>query len=194
MATVARIRDNPTQSGGARTIDPVCGMTVDPTATPYRAQHHGVGYFFCNAGCRTKFVAAPAKYLAPTAPTSALPPGTTWTCPMHPEIVRDAPGACPICGMALEPTMPAVTAEPNPELADMTRRLWIGAALALPVVALDMGGAWLAVAPHLSVWFQFALATPVVWWAGWPFFRRGWASFVSRNLNMFSLIALGVGA
>ena len=119
---------------------------------------------------------------------------------MHPEIVRDAPGACPICGMALEPTIPAATAEPNPELIDMMRRLWIGAALVLPVVALDMSSHWPAadlhrfIAPPVSVWIQFALATPVVWWAGWPFFQRGWASFISRNLNMFSLIALGVGA
>ena len=113
---------------------------------------------------------------------------------MHPEIVRDAPGACPICGMALEATMPGTTVSSNPELADMTRRLWIGAALTLPVVALDMGRPWLGISPALSVWLQFVLATPVVWWAGWSFFRRGWASFVSRNLNMFSLIALGVGA
>jgi len=125
---------------------------------------------------------------------AAAPPTATWTCPMHPEIVRDAPGACPICGMALEATMPGTTVSSNPELADMTRRLWIGAALTLPVVALDMGRPWLGISPALSVWLQFVLATPVVWWAGWSFFRRGWASFVSRNLNMFSLIALGVGA
>ena len=177
-----------------RAIDPVCGMTVDPEKTPHRARHRGTDYFFCNAGCRAKFIAAPGKYLVPAASTVAAPAGTKWTCPMHPEIVRDAPGACPICGMALEPMTPAAAEQKNPELIDMTRRLWIGALLALPVVALDMGGTWLAVSPYLSVWFQFALTTPVVWWAGWPFFQRAWASFVSRNLNMFSLIALGVGA
>ena len=111
---------------------------------------------------------------------------------MHPEIVRDGPGTCPICGMALEPVMPTVTPGANPELTDMTRRLWIGAALAVPVVALDMSGDHF-VSPNVSTWIQFVLATPVVWWAGWPFFQRGWASFVNRNLNMFSLIALGVG-
>ena len=167
-------------------------MTVDPAATSHRVHHHGADYFFCSAGCRAKFIAAPEKYLAPAASRSAVPPRATWTCPMHPEIVRDAPGTCPICGMALETT--GMTAEPNPELADMTRRLWIGAALAAPVVLLDMDGPWLGISPYLSVWFQLVLATPVVWWAGWPFFQRGWASFVSRNLNMFSLIALGVGA
>ena len=167
-------------------------MTVDPAATPHRVHHHGADYFFCNAGCRAKFIAAPEKYLAPAASVHAALPGTSWTCPMHPEIVRDAPGACPICGMALEAT--GMTAEPNPELTDMTRRLWIGAALAVPVVLLDMGGSWLGISPDLSIWLQLVLATPVVWWAGWPFFQRGWASFVSRSLNMFSLIALGVGA
>ena len=176
-----------------RARDPVCGMTVDPTVTAHRVHHHDVDYFFCNGGCRTKFISAPAKYLAPVTSAIATSPGTTWTCPMHPKIVRDSPGACPICGMALEPTMPMASAEPNPELADMTRRLWIGAALALPVVALDMG-LHRFITPHVSAWIQFVLATPAVWWAGWPFFLRGWTSFLSRNLNMFSLIALGVSA
>ncbi|HEV2263562.1 MAG TPA: heavy metal translocating P-type ATPase [Stellaceae bacterium] len=190
----------PDSPSASRARDPVCGMTVDPSATPHRAHHHGADYFFCNAGCRMQFIEAPEKYLALAASVHAVPPGARWTCPMHPEIVRDAPGACPICGMALEPTIPAATTEPNPELTHMMRRLWVGAALALPVVVLDMGGHWPAtdlhrfIAPHVSVWIQCALATPVVWWAGWPFFQRGWASFISRNLNMFSLIALGVGA
>ncbi|MGH6984455.1 MAG: heavy metal translocating P-type ATPase [Stellaceae bacterium] len=177
----------------SRARDPVCGMMVDPAGTRHRAHHQGADYFFCNAGCRMKFIAAPTKYLAPANSASAVSGSATWTCPMHPEIVRDAPGACPICGMALEATMPSATAERNPELADMSRRLWIGVALTLPVVALDMGLDRF-IAPHLSAWIQFVFATPVVWWAGWPFFQRGWASFVSRNLNMFSLIALGVGA
>src|SRR5215469_14728739 len=178
----------------SRACDPVCGMTVDPAATPHHAHHHGADYFFCNAGCLTKFIAAPAKYIAPAPSTSAVLSSATWTCPMHPEILRDAAGSCPICGMALEATMPGATPAPNPERADMTRRWWIGAALALPLVVLDMSGHWSGISSHLSVWFQLALATPIVWWAGWPFFQRGWASFVSRNLNMFSLIALGVGA
>ena len=125
------------------------------------------------------------------------PAGAKWTCPMHPEIVRDGPGACPICGMALEPVTPAVNAAPNPELADMTRRFWIAAALALPVFALEMGGhlfGWThMIGQAASNWIQFALAAPVVLWAGWPFFERGWRSLQSRNLNMFTLIAMGVG-
>jgi len=198
MTGTADIRDKPAQRGSAGAIDPVCGMTVNPAVTPHHAQHNGADYYFCNAGCRAKFTAAPEKYLQPDASTAMARPGATWTCPMHPEIMRDEPGACPICGMALEPLMPAA-AEPNPQLANMTRRLWIAAALALPVFVLHMSGYWPGldlhrfISPAVSIWIQFALATPVVWWAGWPFFQRGWASFVSCNLNMFSLIALGVG-
>jgi len=183
---------------GTRVVDPVCGMTVDPAVTPHHAHHHDHEYFFCNAGCRVKFTAAPEKYLQQKVSTTAAL-GAHWTCPMHPEIVRDAPGPCPICGMALEPLTPAATGS-NPELADMTRRLWIGAALTLPAFVLHMSGYWpglnpqRVISPNASMWIQLALATPVVWWAGWPFFRRGWASFATRNLNMFSLIALGVGA
>ena len=122
--------------------DPVCGMSVDPQKTRHRTRIGGQDYFFCNPRCREKFIADPAKYLAPKpaeAPPPA-PPGTIWTCPMHPEIRQDKPGACPICGMALEPAGVAPDAGPNPELVDMTRRFWIGAALALPVVVLEMGG------------------------------------------------------
>ena len=192
--------ERPHAESSGRAIDPVCGMTVDPAKTPHRAHHRGADYFFCNAGCCAKFEASPEKFLTPTAPAPAATPGTKWTCPMHPEIVRDAPGACPICGMALEPIMPAATEHGNPELADMTRRFWIGVVLGLPVVALEMGAHVAGldvhrfVTPQASVWAQFALATPVVLWAGWPFFARGWASVVNRSLNMFSLIALGVGA
>jgi P-type Cu+ transporter len=187
-----------------RAIDPVCGMTVDPMKTLHHTQYREVDYFFCSAGCLNKFSTTPEKYLQlnpathASEPTAA--PGTKWTCPMHPEIVRDEPGACPICGMALEAMTPTATEQRNPELTDMSRRLWIGVALALPVVVLDMGahvpGMNLAhtISPRASIWIQFVLATPVVLWAGWPFFQRGWASLVSRNLNMFSLIALGVGA
>lgn len=129
--------------------------------------------------------------------TSAVAAGAKWTCPMHPEIVRDGPGSCPICGMALEPTMPTANAGPNPEFLDMSRRFWIGLALALPVLVLEMGRHFLnidaLVPPHINGWLQLVLATPVVLWAGWPFFQRGWESLKSRNLNMFTLIALGTG-
>lgn len=132
------------------------------------------------------------------AGAAAAPAGTLWTCPMHPEIRRDGPGSCPICGMALEPVVATPQAGPSPELADMSRRLWIGLALALPVFVLEMGGHLIPALHHLlpmraSVWIQCALATPVVLWAGWPFFQRGWASIVERHLNMFTLIAMGTG-
>jgi len=177
--------------------DPVCGMTVDPATSPHHAEHSGRHYHFCSAGCREKFIASPAKYLAPQAPVEA-PEGTVWTCPMHPEIRQDHPGACPICGMALEPEMVTADSGPSPELADMTRRFWVGLALSLPVLALEMGAHLIPALHHLvpmrlSVWIQLVLATPVVLWAGWPFFERGWASVRSRNLNMFTLIAMGTG-
>jgi Cu+-exporting ATPase len=177
-------------------IDPVCGMTVDPHTTKHRAEDQGRPYYFCSAGCRTKFVADPQKYLGPREPEPVIE-GAIYTCPMHPEIRQLGPGSCPICGMALEPEMPTANSGPNPELADMTRRFWIGLALALPVMALDMGahifGAHNWVEPRLSNYIQFAFATPVVLWAGWPFFVRGWQSLVTRNLNMFTLIAMGTG-
>lgn len=135
---------------------------------------------------------------SPAATATPAPADAKWTCPMHPEIVRDGPGSCPICGMALEPMMPTAEASPNPELKDMSRRFWVGLALALPVLALEMGRHFLGidalVPPHINGWLQLALATPVVLWAGWPFFVRGWRSLVNRSLNMFTLIALGVGA
>jgi P-type Cu+ transporter len=177
-------------------IDPVCGMTVDPHATAHRSTHQGRPYYFCSGGCRTKFAAAPEKYLARDAQADKnVPAGTIYTCPMHPEIRQLGPGACPICGMALEPEL--AEAGPNPELADMTRRFWIGLMLAAPVFVLEMGahvvGAHNWVDPTWSGWIQFAFATPVVLWAGWPFFVRGWRSVVTRNLNMFTLIAMGTG-
>ncbi len=132
---------------------------------------------------------------APAAASALV--GAKWTCPMHPEIVRDGPGSCPICGMALEPMMPTADAAPNPELADMSRRFWVGLVLALPVLVLEMGrhlfNVDALVPPHINAWIQFSLATPVVLWAGWPFFERGYASLVNRSLNMFTLIALGTG-
>jgi len=178
--------------------DPVCGMTVDPHTAKHRAEHAGRTYYFCAAGCRTKFVADPEKYLSPAErAVEDVPEGAIYTCPMHPEIRQVGPGACPICGMALEPDLVTAEAQPNPELADMSRRLWIGLALTIPVFILEMGshlfGLHHLVAASTSNWVQLVLATPVVLWAGWPFFERGWKSILTRNLNMFTLIALGTG-
>ena len=182
--------------------DPVCGMAVDPATAQHSATHKGIHYVFCSAGCQAKFTADPAKYLKAdtAAPKPAAPKGIIYTCPMHPQIRQSQPGNCPICGMALEPVGGAAETGPSPELVDMTRRFWIGAALAVPTVILEMGGHFQGlnlhhfVSPRLSVWLQFALGTPVVLWAGWPFFIRGWASVRNRSLNMFSLIGLGIGA
>ena len=206
--------------------DPVCGMTVDPARAAGHFDHAGATYYFCSVGCLEKFKADPAKYLAatklhgiapaeghasppvqthvPHAPASALaaPPATRIesTCPMHPEIVRDAPGACPICGMALEPRAVAAAEEENPELVSMTRRFWASTTLALPVFLLAMSEmlpgqpVQHALSARWLVWIQFVLATPVVLWGGWPFFERGWQSIVNRRLNMFTLIAIGTGA
>ena len=183
----------------ATAIDPVCGMSVTIKPTSLTAEHGGQTHYFCSAKCQAKFVADPDAYLGEKPAAAAMPvaEGTQWTCPMHPEIVRDKPGSCPICGMALEPMMPSLDVGPNPELADMQRRFWIGLALALPVVALEMGGHFLNlhrwISPQLGNWLQLFLATPVVLWAGWPFFERGWQSLKTRNLNMFTLIAMGTG-
>ncbi|HKQ11001.1 MAG TPA: heavy metal translocating P-type ATPase [Rhizomicrobium sp.] len=183
-----------------KAIDPVCGMTVDAATTVHKADFQDATYYFCSAGCRAKFLADPQKYLKPKTAEAqkAAVPGTIYTCPMHPQIRQQGPGSCPICGMALEPLEVTAAAGPNPELADMTRRFWLGLVLTLPVIVLGMLGELLGldrvISPAVSVWTQFLLATPVVLWAGWPFFVRGWASLVSRNLNMFTLIALGTGA
>ncbi len=181
-----------------RVKDPVCGMSVDPAVAKHKAEFSGRTYFFCCAGCREKFVADPQRYVGEKPPPAPqpLPAGTVYTCPMHPDVRQLGPGSCPICGMALEPEAPTAETGPNAELIDMTRRLWIGLVLAAPVVALEMGGHllkmnWLA--PWASNWAQLALATPVVLWAGWPFFERAWASIKNRNLNMFTLIAMGTG-
>jgi Cu+-exporting ATPase len=185
--------------GPARATDPVCGMTVDPHKTQHRHALGGETYYFCCAGCKTKFAADPGKYLAPkkAAPAAPAPAGTIYTCPMHPEIRQEGPGACPICGMALEPVDATAEPGPNHELIDMSRRLWFGLALALPVVLLDMGGHLVdlhaLISPTLANWIELAFATPVVLWTGSPFFVRGWQSVASRHLNMFTLIALGTG-
>ena len=182
---------------GMTVRDPVCGMTVDPLTSKHRFEHRGKTFHFCSAGCRAKFAADPARYLDRSLPKAAAPDGAIYTCPMHPQIRQIGPGNCPICGMALEPEVASLDAPPNPELADMTRRFWVGLVLALPAVVLEMGGhlvgghGW--VDQTLSNWIQFAFATPVVLWAGWPFFVRGWQSLVTRNLNMFTLIAMGTG-
>ena len=182
--------------------DPVCGMTVDPATAKHRAAHGGQTYYFCCAGCRARFEADPTKYLDPTpAPAAPVPAGATYTCPMHPDVRQVGPGACPICGMALEPEIATAETGPNPELADMMRRFWIALALTAPVFALEMGGhlaGMLVPGAHWvdatrSNWIQLVFATPVVLWAGWPFFERGWRSLVTRYLNMFTLIALGTG-
>jgi Cu+-exporting ATPase len=189
----------------AEAHDPVCGMKVDPTKAAASVDHQGVTLYFCSQSCAAKFRAAPEKYVLPKPdaaslkpPSKAAPQGE-YTCPMHPQIVRDAPGSCPICGMALE-LREGTVEESNPELADMTRRLWISVALAVPMLAL-MVSAFLPSMPlqHLFsarvwAWIEFALATPVVLWCGLPFFVRGWQSVVHRSLNMFTLIALGTGS
>ncbi|CAN5851824.1 heavy metal translocating P-type ATPase [soil metagenome] len=229
-------------TGRATVLDPVCGMTIDPKTAAGQYTHQGTTYYFCNPGCLAKFKAGPDRYLEPK-PASAEPeagsrkleavytcpmdpevrqdhPGacpkcgmalepdlsTTpvmtveYTCPMHPEIVRDGPGACPICGMALEPRTVTIDDAPNAELVDMTRRTWIAAVLGLPVFLLAMGDMVLGMGlggrldMRITNWVGLIFATPVVLWAGWPFFERGWASVRNRHANMFTLIALGVGA
>ena len=180
--------------------DPVCGMMVDPHGTAHRSEHDGHSYYFCSAGCRSKFVADPDKYLAPAALQThqPVPEGTIYTCPMHPQIRQIGPGACPVCGMALERAVMTADTPPNPELADFTRRFWIGLALAIPVFVLEMGGHLFnidhLIAPQISNWIQLLLATPVVLWAGWPFFERAVQSVVHRSPNMWTLIGLGTSA
>jgi len=177
-------------------IDPVCGMTVKVATAKHTTVHDHRSYYFCGAKCLQKFTAEPARYLTKAEPPPAAP-GAIFTCPMHPEVRQIGPGSCPICGMALEPAEISLDEGPNEELIDMRRRLWIGLVLALPVVVLEMGGhlsgLHMLVGPKLSNWLQFGFATPVVLWAGWPFFVRGWQSLRNRHLNMFTLIAMGTG-
>jgi Cu+-exporting ATPase len=172
--------------------DPVCGMSVRAD-TPLRLEHAGETYRFCNPRCLERFRQDPAAFLAPPGP-AAPAPGRRFTCPMHPEIVRDAPGACPLCGMALEPMEISAAEEESAELVDMRRRFAASAVLTLPLFALAMSEMWRPLHGRAFVWLQLALATPVVLWGGWPFFARGWASLAARRLNMFTLIALGTGA
>jgi Cu+-exporting ATPase len=180
-------------------LDPVCGMTIEEEDAVGSCEHDGVTYFFCHPSCLERFSADPRSFLnAVDALPLDVPEGASFTCPMHPEIVKDGPGACPLCGMALEPRTVSLLDAPNPELVDMTRRCWTAAGLALPVFALTMAemvGAGVSMDRAAIVnWIDLALATPVVFWAGWPFFERAWASLVNRSPNMFTLIALGVGS
>jgi Cu+-exporting ATPase len=196
--------------------DPVCGMRVDPQTAKHRFAYKGQDYFFCSGRCRERFAAEPGKFLQPKPPQPTAPAGTIYTCPMHPEVKQVGPGACPICGMALEPEQVSLDHAPDPELIDMTRRFWIALALTLPVFVIEMGGhlGLMHLLPqNWSNWMSLALATPVVLWAGAPFFARGWRSLgldpekwlsgfrtgsspnknITRNLNMFTLIAMGTG-
>ncbi len=184
---------------GQSARDPVCGMTVDPARTPHQHVRDGVAYHFCGARCLERFRAEPERFLAP-APQAPAPKAAEWTCPMHPEIVRPGPGSCPICGMALEPRTVSLDAEEsNPELDGMWRRLWVSAVFTVPLFLLAMSDVipgqpvQRALGHGVLAWIQLALATPVVLWGAWPFFERGWASIRSMQLNMFTLIALGIG-
>jgi heavy metal translocating P-type ATPase len=194
--------------GGERqvnVIDPVCGMQVDPNSAAAQAKHDSRDFFFCSPSCRNKFVADPVKYSRPSTGgpdltlATRVPAGTEYTCPMHPEIVRSAPGSCPVCGMALEPRTVTLDGDDNLELRDMSRRFWMSAVLAAPILLLAMadmipgGLVGRLISARAAIWLQLMLATPVVLWGGWPFFERGWQSIVNRSPNMFTLIALGVG-
>ncbi|MCR4269429.1 heavy metal translocating P-type ATPase [Nitratireductor sp. ZSWI3] len=180
--------------------DPVCGMDVDRASAQHMHKREGHRYYFCSAGCAEKFVAEPERYLGDRPRQEPMPKGTRYTCPMHPEIIRDGPGDCPICGMALEPMgVPTGEEGPNPELVDFTRRFWLSAVLATPVFLIAMSGMlglpfrdWLG--ERLAGWAELALTTPVVVWAAWPFFKRGWQSILNKSPNMWTLIAIGVGA
>jgi Cu+-exporting ATPase len=189
-----------TESAAHMATDPVCGMKVDIGARGPSFEHRGETYWFCSAGCRTKFAADPERYLTKKGEAKPLPPGTLYTCPMHPEIVKEGPGHCPICGMALEPMGVPPEITDNPELIDFTRRLTIGVPLSLALLALDMGSHVFGIdlLPFLSAsakqWLQLLIAVPAVLWCGWPFFMRGWDSLRSGRLNMFTLIAIGTGA
>ncbi|WP_354342975.1 heavy metal translocating P-type ATPase [Phyllobacterium ifriqiyense] len=180
--------------------DPVCGMKVDRASAKHFLRHEGEKYYFCSASCMAKFEKAPQDYLGDRPAPKPMPAGTQYTCPMHPEIISDVPGSCPLCGMALEPMgIPTGDEGPNPELVDFTKRFWISALCSVPLLLMTMGPmlglplrSWIG--EELAIWLEFALATPVVLWAAIPFFERAWSSFVHRSPNMWTLIAIGVGA
>ncbi len=187
----------PQAKSASTVIDPVCGMQVDPQRTTHHADHEGHAYHFCSARCRERFVADPAKFLAPetTGPQAPAPAGTIYTCPMHPQIRQEGPGNCPICGMALEPEMPSLEEEDNPELRDFSHRFWWTLPLTIVVLALAMFGHRVTVLPTpLRTWLELVLSAPVVLWAGWPFFERCVQSIRNRSPNMFTLIGIGIAA
>ncbi len=185
-----------TASDAGTVRDPVCGMMVDPATTPHHARHDGNDYAFCSDGCRRRFIADPQRYLAaPAGVVKPAPAGTRYTCPMHPEIVQDGPGSCPLCGMALEPAMPGLEDDENPELTDFRRRFWWSLPLSVATMALAMLAmtpVLHGLSPDLRVWIELALATPVVLWAGWPFLQRWAQSIRNRSPNMWTLIGTGV--
>ena len=184
------------QDTSHQVLDPVCGMTVDPSKTSHHATHAGHEYHFCSSRCRERFIAEPDRFLAPAAADAApAPAGTIYTCPMHPEIRQDHPGTCPICGMALEPEMPSLDDEDNPELVDFSRRFWWTLPLSAIVLVLAMFGHYMPWLPvDVRTWIEFALSTPVVLWAGLPFFKRCVQSIHNRSPNMWTLIGIGVSA
>jgi Cu+-exporting ATPase len=180
----------------AEHVDPVCGMSV-ATNSPHQLEHAGNLYRFCSEKCRGKFLADPTRYLSPVAQPAAVPaqPGARYTCPMHPQIVRDEPGSCPICGMALEPLLPSLDDDENPELADFRRRFWWTLPFSVLALLLAMAGHRLpGLAADTRTWLELVLSAPVVLWAGWPFFVRWAASLANRSPNMWTLIGTGVGA
>ncbi len=181
----------------AESIDPVCGMTVDPATAEHRHEHQGHVYAFCSTRCLEKFRSDPERYLSERAKATDAPADAIYTCPMHPEIEQIGPGDCPICGMALEPKMVSVEEGPSAEYVDMRRRFWISAVLSVPLVAIAMGRHLMPlefISARWLDWGELALATPVVLWGAWPFFKRFWASLKTMSLNMWTLIGLGVGA
>jgi len=184
------------EGDGDFAIDPACGMRVNRENARHRFAQRGEQYFFCSARCRERFAAEPEKFLQPKHLEPAAPEGSIYTCPMHPEVRQVGAGSCPICGMTLEPEQVSLDQGADPELIDMTRRFWIALALTLPLFAIEMGSHFGVM--HLlplawSNWISLALSTPVVLWAGAPFFARGWNSLRTRHLNMFTLIAMGTG-
>ncbi|MBI3701974.1 MAG: heavy metal translocating P-type ATPase [Afipia sp.] len=202
----AGVAMNTEKTADVLATDPVCGMKVDPRTSKRRFSYKNTDYFFCSDRCKARFETEPEKFLTPKcdhahaghthAHENHVPEGTIYTCPMHPEVRQVGPGSCPICGMALEPETISLDDKPDPELIDMTRRFWMSLALTLPIFVLEMGAhvfGWHPVAPQAANWISFVLATPAVLWGGWPFFVRGWNSLLTRNLNMFTLIAMGTG-
>ena len=191
-------REAATTASGAAVRDPVCGMQVTPQSARGRVEYGGRSYLFCSPGCAERFLTQPERWVSPAPAEPPAASGVEYTCPMHPQVVSARPGSCPICGMALEPRAPSAAEGPSAELADMTRRLRVSAALSAPLLVLAMADMLPGAPVHHALggalsWVQLALATPVVLWGGWPFFERGWASIVRASPNMFTLIAMGTG-